>query len=636
MARRLAGRDSWSVLAILLVLVLVPTTCVLWFMGQAVRNERLAVHQKLSEAYGSLLHTAQGQFETYWSSKVAAIEAVVSGTSASEAFSRLATSGLCESVIVYDSSGGPRYPASAEPPAFIPGPEWQQAEALEYREANLEGAAAVYERIAARVFDLNVAAMALQAQARCLAKAGRPEAAVGILSERLDQPDFRGARDPQGRFVVPHALLYAMQLRGEPASPPFGPAGKRLIHLLNGYSEPAMPSSQRVFLMQQFTAPSSLFETLVAERLAADYLMLVPTPRLEAGLLPTPLPDVLQLALPEHGAIALFSRERLLSDVQSLIDRQLSLGEVSIQLRYRLGPEENHLLAIPAGKGLPEWSLALYLQGQDPFEIAAARQVAIHIWTGIFVIALIALFALLLARSVLRQLRLTRLKNDLIATVSHELKTPLSSMRVLVDTLREGRCRDEKQEREYLELIAKENVRLSRLIDNFLTFSRMERNKRTFEFHEVSPEDVVRAVVETVRERFEAPGCRLEVDVAPGLPSITADPDALVTVLLNLLDNAYKYTGENKHVILRAYTEGGAMCFEVEDNGVGLSRRAAKKIFDRFYQVDQSLSRSGSGCGLGLSIVKFIVAAHGGTIRVRSRPGKGSTFRVRLPIAKSV
>ena len=206
MARRLAGRDSWSVLAILLVLVLVPTACVLWFMGQAVRNERLAVHQKLKEAYGSLLHTAQGQLETYWSSKVSAIGDIISATSASQAFSRLATSGLCESVILYDASGRPRYPARAESPAFAPSPEWRQAEALEYREANLEGAAAAYERMASGASDPNVAAMALQAQARCLAKAGRKEAAVRILIEIFDQPDFRGARDMQGRFVIPNAL----------------------------------------------------------------------------------------------------------------------------------------------------------------------------------------------------------------------------------------------------------------------------------------------------------------------------------------------------------------------------------------------------------------------------------------------
>jgi len=104
-------------------------------------------------------------------------------------------------------------------------------------------------------------------------------------------------------------------------------------------------------------------------------------------------------------------------------------------------------------------------------------------------------------------------------------------------------------------------------------------------------------------------------------------------VLLNLLDNAYKYSNEEKHIVLRGYRENGHVCFAVQDNGIGLSSRVAGKIFDRFYQVDQSLSRPGSGCGLGLSIVKFIVSAHGGSVKVDSRPGQGSTFTVRLPAA---
>ena len=110
-----------------------------------------------------------------------------------------------------------------------------------------------------------------------------------------------------------------------------------------------------------------------------------------------------------------------------------------------------------------------------------------------------------------------------------------------------------------------------------------------------------------------------------------ADKDALVTVMLNLLDNAYKYCDNDRHVFLRAYLADGNVCLEVEDNGIGISRRACRKMFDRFWQADRSLSRNVGGCGLGLSIVKFIVEAHGGSIDVKSQPDKGSTFTVKLP-----
>jgi signal transduction histidine kinase len=230
-------------------------------------------------------------------------------------------------------------------------------------------------------------------------------------------------------------------------------------------------------------------------------------------------------------------------------------------------------------------------------------------------------------------LRLTRLKNDLLATVSHELKTPLASMRLLVDTLLETGIHDSQRVREYLQLIAKENVRLSRLVDNFLTFSRMEQNRQSFERKQVPPGTVVEAAAASVADRFRASGCRFEVQNTPDLPALSADHDALVTVLLNLLDNAYKYSDEDKHIVLRSYLENGNVCFAVQDNGIGLSSRVAGRIFERFYQVDQTLTRPGSGCGLGLSIVKFIVSAHGGSVDVDSRPGEGSTFTVRFPVA---
>jgi signal transduction histidine kinase len=275
--------------------------------------------------------------------------------------------------------------------------------------------------------------------------------------------------------------------------------------------------------------------------------------------------------------------------------------------------------------------LALKLDDPRSLGTAADSRIAVYLYSGIVVVLAMVALAALVARYVSRQVRVTRLRNDLIATVSHELKTPLASIRALIDTLLEGRYHDEKQQREYLQLAAKENERLSRLIDNFLAFSRMERNRETFEFAELRVETIVTGAVDAVSERFQASGSPLEVEVAAGIPAITGDAQALVTVLVNLLDNAHKYTGDDKQITLRACGNNGRVCFEVEDNGVGLSRREAKKVFDRFHQVDQSLSRQTGGCGLGLSIVQFIVKAHQGSVGVSSQPGRGSTFTVTLP-----
>jgi signal transduction histidine kinase len=256
-----------------------------------------------------------------------------------------------------------------------------------------------------------------------------------------------------------------------------------------------------------------------------------------------------------------------------------------------------------------------------------------YVWVGFLVIATLTVLAVVAAQALRKQMRLARLKTDLVAAVSHELKTPLSGMRLLVDALLEDQQFDPRKTREYLELIARENLRLSRLIDNFLTFSRMERNRHKFEFKTTTAAEVVEAVREALADRFHAPGVHLVMDVASALPALHADPDALVTVLLNLLDNAYKFTPEEKRLTLRACESGGRIAFSVADNGIGIPPRERKRIFRRFYQVDRHLSRSVGGCGLGLSIVEFIARAHGGEVRVESSPGRGSTFTVLLPAA---
>jgi signal transduction histidine kinase len=143
----------------------------------------------------------------------------------------------------------------------------------------------------------------------------------------------------------------------------------------------------------------------------------------------------------------------------------------------------------------------------------------------------------------------------------------------------------------------------------------------------------VQAAVESMRGRLEAPGCQLELQVEDNLPSVLADADALTAALANLLENACKYSDEIKHIVVGARARNGGVIFWVRDNGIGIASRERRKIFQPFYQVDQRLSRKGSGCGLGLSIVQFIMAAHRGSVSVESEPGGGSTFSISLPVA---
>jgi len=182
-------------------------------------------------------------------------------------------------------------------------------------------------------------------------------------------------------------------------------------------------------------------------------------------------------------------------------------------------------------------------------------------------------------------------------------------------------------------LVATENERLSRLIQNFLTFARLEQRKHRFNFSPLPANQIVGAAADAVRERFNAPGCRFEVQAAHDLPNVLADLDALSTALINLLDNAWKYSGDIKHIVLHASAANGHVVLAVQDNGAGIPHCETRRIFHSFYQVDQRLSRDGTGCGLGLSIVQSIVSAHDGHVSVTSDPGRGSTFTISLPAA---
>ena len=281
------------------------------------------------------------------------------------------------------------------------------------------------------------------------------------------------------------------------------------------------------------------------------------------------------------------------------------------------------------------WSVEISLANPAMLNAGVKDRTKHYIWTLIVAIGAVAGIAITAAITVGRQIALHELKTTSVATVAHELRTPLASMRMLVDTLREGRYRGESQLQEYLDMVASENLRLSRLIDNFLTLSRLERNEHAITLQPTSARDVIEDAAHAMRAKLEVPGCRFTLDLPDPLPDIVADHDALAMVIVNLLDNAVKYTGDEKRIDLRARDASGRVFISIQDNGIGLSKSERKNIFRRFYQVDQKLSRSRGGCGLGLALVQHIVEAHGGRVDVNSQLGRGTTFTVSVPIAKT-
>ena len=230
-------------------------------------------------------------------------------------------------------------------------------------------------------------------------------------------------------------------------------------------------------------------------------------------------------------------------------------------------------------------------------------------------------------------MKLAQLKNDLVATVSHELKTPLASIRLLVDTLQanqDGSEASSARSREYLQLISKENARLTRLIDNFLTFSSLERGSQTLQRRDVTLTQLIEQARMVFLSHTPEAESVLNCDAAADV-SLTCDVDSLVTVIVNLLENAWKYSADDKQIKLLAGGDDKSVTISVSDNGIGLSAVDQARVFDRFYQVDQRVARDSSGCGLGLSIVQSIVRSHGGSVSVESKLNEGSTFTIKLP-----
>jgi signal transduction histidine kinase len=234
--------------------------------------------------------------------------------------------------------------------------------------------------------------------------------------------------------------------------------------------------------------------------------------------------------------------------------------------------------------------------------------------------------------NVRRELHLSRLKSDFVANVSHELKTPLALIRLFAETLELRRVPTEEKAQQYYRVINKESQRLTQLINNILDFSRIEAGRKEYRFVPTDVAEVVRDVVESYRFPIEQQGFELKVTIAEDLPEVVLDPEALSQALLNLANNAIKYSGDEKFLGLDVRREGEGIVISVTDHGVGIPRAEQKKIFEKFYRVENTLVHTTKGSGLGLALVQHITEAHGGSVELESEPGQGSTFRLLLPL----
>jgi len=291
-------------------------------------------------------------------------------------------------------------------------------------------------------------------------------------------------------------------------------------------------------------------------------------------------------------------------------------------------------VASEVGEILPHWEVAAYFL--DPDLIGrSAKTARFTIWLIVPILLMaITVGAILIFRSVEFEMRFARKKTDFVSNVSHELKTPLTSIRMFSDLLAGNSNPGTEKTKEYSGIVSKEAAKLSRLINNLLDFSRMDRGDMPFKEEAVDLVSLTRETVDAYRMQLESEGCELvyKEEITDAV-FLQGDRDALSRVLLNLLSNAEKYGCCGGEIEVRLFQQDqNEICWEVLDRGPGIERKHAAKIFDKFYRADESLSTGIQGTGLGLSIASQIVHHHKGSLTHRNRSGGGSVFTVSFPI----
>lgn len=280
---------------------------------------------------------------------------------------------------------------------------------------------------------------------------------------------------------------------------------------------------------------------------------------------------------------------------------------------------------------LPEYDLEIYVPGNSIESIMQEQSQTNLFMIGIVSLVLIFGFVMVF-RGIRAEMNLAQTKSDFVSNVSHEIRTPLSLISMFAETLLMDRVPTESRKKEYYGIIVKETGRLTNIVNKILNFSQIEANKKTYHLEAVSVNELVEEVLQTYSFHLENKGFAHTLQLASELPLIRADRESVMEAIINLLDNAIKYSPDTKEIAMATERDGQWVVVSVTDKGVGIEDKKLKQIFDKFYRVTQGDIYHTQGAGLGLSIVKHIMGAHSGQVQVDSKPGKGSTFSLMFPI----
>lgn len=284
------------------------------------------------------------------------------------------------------------------------------------------------------------------------------------------------------------------------------------------------------------------------------------------------------------------------------------------------------------GPNFKEIKIAFHTDQEDMFLNPWRIQPVYYLLALVLILGITLFGAYILWRDVRREVLMAEMRSQFVSSVSHELKTPLTAIRMFAETLRLGRSKDKKTQEEYLDTIVNESQRLTRLLNNVLDFSKIELGKRTYRPESASLYEIIQSAARAMEYPLSQQGFKLNIQTEEGLPEVQVDHDAIEQALLNLLHNAMKYSGNSREIELRLRKENRDALIQVMDGGIGIDPQEKNKIFEKFYRIPSPENERIMGTGLGLALVSHIVNEHGGQIEVESTPGKGSTFSIYLPL----
>ncbi|MFQ6070873.1 MAG: ATP-binding protein [Candidatus Aminicenantales bacterium] len=279
----------------------------------------------------------------------------------------------------------------------------------------------------------------------------------------------------------------------------------------------------------------------------------------------------------------------------------------------------------------PPWRIQFFQGKTGSLGVIDIRK-SFYFWTIITLIIVLVFGSILIVRTVSHEMEILKIKSDFVSSVSHEFKTPLTSIKALVERLQEGKVKDPAKMDDYFSVISQDADKLTRLVKNILDFSKIEEGKKEYEFVETDVAHLVFQQVKAFQKEKIQKEVKIQTQIEKDVPLLSIDKEALSQALNNLLDNAVKFSPAGKEIAVSVRREAENVLIEIEDKGIGIPQEEINKIFDKFYQGQNALKQSVKGTGLGLTLVKHIIEAHGGRISVKSKPGKGSTFSLIFPV----